>query len=231
METGQIGGRLPNGVFYSNRQGPTAGGSNREVQTVAQADLDELRQMADAGVTGLVEAELLAEEAGTGADPAVVPPTLMVLESEETFDQELGAEAESVSLRAERTVSVLTYDQAVVAARLVRELGDQLQRTLPEGFQLGPVALGSDDVSVVEGTTEGARFQVNAAAQADLVLTDAKRAELAQQLAGKSEAEVATILNAMPEVSSFEIEPGFRLFSSSMPANAGRIEIDDGSER
>ncbi|MDQ3694788.1 MAG: hypothetical protein M3464_14360 [Chloroflexota bacterium] len=229
VATGEIGGRLPNGVYYSNRQGPTAGGSDREVQTVAPADLDVLRQMVEASLGELVEAELRGEGAGAATDVAIVEPTLIVREGTDTFDQEVGAATNSVSLIAERTVSVLTYDQAVAAERLASELSAELLATQPEGVRLGPIALDAEDVSILAGTAEGARFQVDAAARADLVLTEARRTELAEQLAGKSDDEVAAILDGMPEVAHYEIEPGLRLFSANMPANPGRIEIDDGS--
>ncbi len=45
--TGEIGGRLPNGVYYSNRMQPAAGGSDKEFPVVAQEDLDALRAAAN----------------------------------------------------------------------------------------------------------------------------------------------------------------------------------------
>jgi hypothetical protein len=222
--TGEIGGRLPNGVYYSNRQGATAGGTEREVAVVAQADLDALLAMADEALLGLVEQEL-----ALGEERAAVPPSLTVLDRTDSFDQTAGAEAEEVGLKTEQTVSLLTYDQAAASERLATALGDQLQAKVPAGFELGPVAIGADDVSAVEGSREGGRFRVDAEASAALALTAESEAALASQLAGKSPAEVEQILAGWPEVTSYEIEPGFRLFGSNLPAISGRIEIDDGS--
>lgn len=224
VETGEIGGRLDSGVYYSNRQDATAGGSDREVPVVAQADLDQLLAAADAATLEQVAAQL-----PDGGRQAVVAPSLTVLESAETFDQSAGAEAETVSLRAERTVSVLTYDQAEASARLAEELSDQLAAKLPDGFELGPVAIGAEAISLVDGTTAGARYRVSNEASAPLALTRRRRDELTSQLAGKSPDEVKQILDVWPQVTTYHIERGFGLFSSNMPVNAGRIELDDGS--
>lgn len=224
VATGEIGGRLDSGVYYSNRQEATAGGSDREVPVVAQADLDQLLAMADAEMVEQVAAQLPG-----GGRQVVVAPSLTVLERAETFDHEVGAEAETVSLRAERTVSVLAYDPADASERLAAELSDQLAANVPDGFELGPVALGAEDIALVDGTAAGARYRVSSEATAPLALSGDRKAELASQLAGKSPSEVEEILASWPQVTTFDIEPGFALFTSNMPANAGRIEIDDGS--
>jgi hypothetical protein len=221
--TGEIGGRLENGVYYSNRQVATTGGSEREVSVVAQTDIDQLRAAADAESVEQVAAQL----PGNGQQ-AVVAPTLSVLDSTETLDQEVGAEAETISLRAERTVSVLTYDQTEASQRLGDVLSEQLAATVPDGYEFGPIAIGAEDISLVDGTTAGARYRVNSEASAPLALSPDHRTELAGRLAGKSPDEAQQILESLPEVTTFQIERGFGLFTSNLPANAGRIEIDDG---
>ena len=223
VETGAIGGRLENGVYYSNRQGATEGGTDREIHVVAQADLDALVAQADAEILDLVTAQVAQDDA------AVVAPSLTILDQTNTFDQEAGAEANEVSLEATRTVSILTYDQAEASRLIAEELGDQLQAMVPQGFLLGPVAIGADDVIALDGAANGGRFQVDAEARATLALTPEKEAELASALAGKSPEEVEAILASWPEVASYEIEPGFQFFTSNLPANSGRIAIDDGS--
>lgn len=222
--TGEIGGRLPNGVYYSNRESGTTGGAEREVPVVAQADLDALLTMAEEALPGLV-AEELALDDGRG----IVVPSLTVRDGTDDFNQPAGAEAETVTLRAERTVSVLTYNEAEASERLAEALGEQLSASIPSGYELGPLAIGSDAVTAIEGSADGGRFRVDAEARASLAMTEATETELASQLAGKSPAEVGEILSAWPEVTSYEIEPGFRLFTSNLPMNAGRIEIDDGA--
>lgn len=223
VETGAIGGRLDNGVYYSNRQGATEGGTDREIQVVAQADLDALVAQADAEIIDLVTAQAAQDDA------AVVAPSLTILDQTNNFDQEAGAEAGEVSLEATRTVSILTYDQAEASRLIAEELGDQLQAMVPQGFQLGPVAIGADDVTALDGAANGGRFQVDAEARATLALTPEKEAELASALAGKSPEEVESILASWPEVANYEIVPGFQFFTSNLPANSGRIAIDDGS--
>lgn len=224
VETGAIGGRLDSGVFYSNRQGATGGGTDREIPVVAQSDHDALIAQADAATIDLVTAQLARD-----GDAVIVPPSLTVVDQTDTFDQTVGTEAEGVTLEATRTVSILTYDQAEASRLIADELGGQLQATVPPGFSLGPVAIGADDVFPISGGADGGRFQVDAEARAALVLSPEKEAELASALAGKSPAEVAAILATWPEVAGYEIEPGFRLFTENLPTIGGRIEIDDGS--
>ena len=61
MGTGEIGGRLPNGVYYSNRMQPAAGGSDKEFPVVAQEDLDALRAAATSAAPELA-AEVIARD-------------------------------------------------------------------------------------------------------------------------------------------------------------------------
>ena len=59
---GELGGRLPNGVYYSNRMQPAAGGTDKEFPVVDQADLDALIAAAREAAP-----ELAAEAVARGA--------------------------------------------------------------------------------------------------------------------------------------------------------------------
>ena len=73
--TGELGGRLPNGVYYSNRMAPAAGGTDKEFPMVAQADLDALIAAARAAAPELAAAALEEEYPGEALLPATVTVT------------------------------------------------------------------------------------------------------------------------------------------------------------
>ena len=220
---GEIGGKLPNGVFYSNREQPTTGGTDREIAVVSEADQATLMAQAEEATLELVAAAVAT------ADPtqAIVPPTLVVDARSNAFDQEVGAAANFLALSSEIAVTVLTYDEAAASNAIAEHLGEQLAATVPPGYRLGPVALDADDFTVIGGDATGGRFAVDAAARADLAMRPEQERELANQLAGKSPQEAAALLAAAPEIVEHEIVPGFRFFwSDTLPANPDRISFD-----
>ena len=220
--TGEIGGRLPNGVYYSNRMQPAAGGSDKEFPIVAQEDLDALRAAANSA------APELAVEAVTRDQPGeeLLLSTATVSGQEDAFDHQAGEDAEEISLRSTLTVDVLTFDGEAASAEYEQILADRLSAEAPDGF-----AVASEDI-VFEGPAEseesdrGVRLEVKARAEAIAGLDDGERAALAEELAGASADDAAAILARQPEIADFTVDYHPAWLPEQMPSSAGRIQFE-----
>ena len=223
VEPGAIGGRLPSGVYYSNRDGPTQGGSDRAIRTVAEADLDALRARAEEQLPALARAAF-AEKLPDGE--AVLPASFEVGEGTEEFDHDVGDDAATVRLRAVRPVTALTYDADALRSRAEEELAGRLAAAAPAGYELDPVSITFEESVAVEGREDGVRLRVAAEAEARAVLDDEERRSLAEALAGEEPRAAEAILREVPEIERFSIayRPGW--LPDRMPGDAGRIEVE-----
>ena len=220
--TGEIGGRLPNGVYYSNRMQPAAGGTDQEFPVVAQEDLDALRAAASGAAPQLAAEAIARDQPGE----KILPSTATVAAQDDAFDRQPGEDAAELSLQSTLTVDVLTFDGEAASAEYERILADRLSVEAPDGF-----AVALDDI-VFEGPVEteesdrGIRLEVRARADAMAELDDAERAALADELAGASAEEVASILARRPEIAEYRVDYHPAWLPEQMPNNAGRIQLE-----
>ena len=223
VEPGEIGGRLPNGVYYSNRDGPTAGGTEREIRVVAPEDVEKLRAEAEAALPDRA-AERFAEELAENV--AALPSTFAVGKGSDRFDHEAGDEAERLSLRAVRPVTALTYEPDATVARVRADLDERLAAGVPTGYAVDEERVVVDPPQPVAERADGARFRLAARGAAVAVLDEAERAALADELAGEEPAAVAEILGGVAEIERFDVayRPGW--LPDRMPSSAGRIAIE-----
>jgi hypothetical protein len=219
---GELGGRLENGVYYSNRMGPAAGGTDKEFPVVDQADLDTLIAAAREAAPELAAAAVAAQQPGA----SVLPSSVEVRDQVNAFDGEAGDELAAVTLQATLTVDVLTYDGAAASARYEAELTERLESEAPDGFAVGAEAIAFTEPSVVDERDGGARLEVAADAEAQAVLDDAERATLAAELAGVSPEEAAVILERAEEIAEFSVEYHPSWLAPRMPNTAGRIQFE-----
>jgi hypothetical protein len=220
--TGEIGGRLPNGVYYSNRMQPAAGGSDKEFPTVAQADLDALRAAAKSA------APQLAAEAIARDQPAeeMLLSTATVSAQADAFDHQVGEDVAEITLRSTLTVDVLTIDGAAASAKYEKILADRLGAQVPEGFVVAPEKIAFEGPLETETSDRGVRLEVKARADAVAGLDDAERAALANELAGASAEDVAAILGRQPEIADYRVDYHPAWLPQQMPSNAGRIQFE-----
>jgi hypothetical protein len=219
---GEIGGRLPNGVYYSNRMGPAAGGTDKEFPVVAQEDLDGLIAAAQEAAPALAAQAVAAAQPGA----AVLPASVEIADRVDAFDQEVGAEVAEVSLSATLTLDVLTYDGAAAGERYEAALAAQLAEDAPEGFAVDAEDIAYKTPAVVDETDGGARLEAVAAAEANAVLDDAERAALAAALAGASVEEAAAILEQADDIAGFSVDYHPSWLAPRMPNTTGRIQFE-----
>jgi hypothetical protein len=223
VETGALGGRLPNGVFYSNRDGPTEGGTDRKIRIVAPEDLEKLRQQAAATLPSLA-AQTFAKKQTAGA--VALPGSFKIGKGSDRFDHKAGDEAAAISLQATRPVTALTYDPTSVLAHAQDTLRDRLAAATSDGYAVDPSSIRITTPTAAKEEATGTRFQLLADAQARAVLDDDQRRELASRLAGKDQAETETILRAESAIDRFEISYRPAWMPDRMPSDAGRIKIE-----
>jgi hypothetical protein len=220
--TGEIGGRLANGVYYSNRMQPAAGGSDKEFPVVAQEDLDALLAAARSAAPELAAEVIARDQPGE----EIILSTATVSGQADAFDHQAGEDAAEISLRSTLTVHVLTFNGEAARAEYEQILADRLSTEAPEGF-----AVALEDI-VFEGPTEneesdrGVRLEVKARADAIAELDDAERAALAAELAGARAEDAAAILARRPEIAEFTVDYHPAWLPEEMPTNPGRIQLE-----
>ena len=221
--TGELGGRLPNGVYYSNRMQPTSGGTDKEFPVVAQADLDALVAQAKKAAPDLV-----AKTLGSDPDEAseAILSTMTITNQQNAFDHNINDDAQTVSLRSTLTVQVLAYDETAAETGYGQRLATSLAEAAPPGFALDPARITFDVPVEREQGADGFRLEVKAHALARAELDEAKRQALAAKLVGASADEATAILKQVPEIDSFTVEYEPTWLPRQMPKNTGRIELE-----
>ncbi|MCA9880907.1 MAG: baseplate J/gp47 family protein, partial [Thermomicrobiales bacterium] len=220
--TGEIGGRLPNGVYYSNRMEPTTGGTDQEFRVVTEGDLDLLLAEAVDAVDGLAEAAVNGDE----GDQGFVVTRVTILQQGDTFDHQAGDRADEVSLDAAMTLEVTVVDLQQAEGDFERELANELTSNAPPGFTV-PVKEMLIDPPVVQRSEErGVRLQIVADVEARLELDETQQRALAKALGGLTPAEAAAVLAEDPAIvaANVQISPGWLI--SRVPENPDRVTFE-----
>ena len=220
--TGEIGGRLPNGVYYSNRMQPAEGGSDKEFPVVAQEDLDALSAAAKDAAPELAADAVAREQPGA----EILSSTLTVSGQDNDFDHQVGEDAAEISLQSTLTISVLTYDGEAASGKYEQILAGSLIDEAPEGFEVVPQEIVFEEPTVTEENDRGVRLEAQARADATATLDDAEREALAAELAGASAEEAAAVLTRSPEIAEFTVDYHPAWLPEQMPNNAGRIQFE-----
>ncbi len=220
--TGELGGRLPNGVYYSNRMAPAAGGSDKEFPVVAQTDLETLSAAAREAAPELAAAAVAEAQPGE----ALLTSSVVIARQRDEFDHLVGEEVGNVSLQAAMTIDVLTYDGQAASAEYEQRLVSSLGREAPEGFAIGLEDIVFAAPVAAEETESGVRLEVTARAEAEAVLDESERAALAEALAGVSPEQAMAILAESTNIDNYSIDYQPSWLSARMPNNAARIQFE-----
>jgi hypothetical protein len=220
--TGEIGGRLPNGIYYSNRMEPATGGTDKEFSVVTQADLDALSATAREGADDLA-AKTLSQNGESGEQFVA---HVSIAGQRDEFDHQVNEDAENVSLRSTLSIEATAFSLEAASAKFEGMLSERLAKEAPPGFVVSPENIVFEPPREVETRDGGTRFEVVARAEAVAELDETERNALAAKLAGADKADVAAILAESPDVAEFSVEYGSDWFSNQMPNNASRIQIE-----
>jgi hypothetical protein len=220
---GEIGGRLPNGVYYSNRMEPASGGTDQEYRVIAQGDLDALLDQAR-DAAGDLAAKAINGENG---DQGFVITDVNVVNQQDTFDHGAGERGDAVSLQSSMTLDVTVVDLKQAEVDFEQELADELVASAPPGYTV-PVKEMRVNPPVVERTEDrGTRLEISADVEARLVLDDAQKHQLATEMAGLSPEEAGAVVAKNPAVAEarVEITPGWLI--KNVPENPDRVVFKD----
>ncbi len=223
IEQGMLSGRLANGVYFSNREGPIAGGTDKRIGIVAEEDLATLRAQVLETLTSRLTAAF-ANEVGSGLE--IVPSTLMAGEPRFQFDAAAGDAAQELTVSAVVPATALAYEPAVARGQARMTLTPRLGQAAPEGYTLDPTSLTLSQPVEVAAAPDSAVYLLQAEATARAALSETERNTLAQALAGADPTEAEAILRAVPAIERFSIayEPG--LWPDRMPDSANRITLE-----
>jgi hypothetical protein len=222
VETGEIGGRLPNGVYYSNRMQPAAGGSDKEFPVVAQEDLDALRAAAESAAPQLAAEAIARDQPGE----KILSSTVTVSGQDDAFDHQAGEDAAEISLQSTLIVDVMTFDGDVASTRYEQILVDRLGAEAPDGFAVEPDDILFEGPIETDDSDRGVRLEVKARADAIAELDEAERAALVEELAGASAEYAVAILARRPEIAEFTVDYHPAWLPEEMPSNTGRIQLE-----
>ena len=222
VEIGKIGGKLPNGVFYMNRDAPTVGGTDREIAVVAEEDVDGLLAQAETALPEFVRQQL-AQPLADGS--LVLPATIRIGEGRDEFDHQPGDAADTVRLRVIREISAMAYQPEAIRARASEMFRAQLAAQAPAGYQLDVDAIALYPETIVEERAEGSRFRLVAEGRVLAVFDAAAQKTLATALAGADPERAETIVRDVPQIERFEIAYAPAWFPDRMPGEADRIAI------
>lgn len=222
LDTGELSGQLESGVYYSNRDGPISGGTDKTVPIVAAEDLATLREQAEAELPAVAEGELAASlSQGT----ELVPGSLKPGELETSFDRGEGEDARTVTIRATAPVTALTYQPAGAVKEATARLRDELASQAPSGYALDPASLLVSEPTPVTEADE-LRFRITAEGRTLAAFPDTERTRLARALAGKAPADAEKILRDQPGIDRFRITYAPDWLPDRMPSSAGRIDLN-----
>jgi hypothetical protein len=220
-----VSGQLDSGIFYSNRD-PIAGGTNRRIATVSQADLDALAAQA---TTSLATPAANAVSTGLALGLQLVGDTLHAGPILTHFDQPVGVDADRVSIDASSVASAWAFRpeqlHAVARDEILRRLRDR----------------AGERSSIVEGTTAvsepepiagpaGTSFRLRATAQTRARISEAELAALRDDLAGVHPDEASRRVREIDGVGAARIDVSRSWLTGALPHVASRItiEVDDG---
>ncbi len=222
LDTGELSGQLDSGVYYSNRDGPITGGTDKNVPIVAAEDLATLREQADAELPAVAEREVAANlPEGT----ALVPGSLELGERETGFDRGEGEDADTVAIRVTTRVTALMYRPAEAVAEVSRHLRDELASQAASGYALDPASLVLSEPTPI-GKADEPLFRITAEGRGLAPFPDTERARLARALAGKAPADAEKVLRDQSGIERFRITYAPEWLPDRMPSSAGRIDLN-----
>jgi hypothetical protein len=226
LRQGALSGRLDQGVYFSNREAPLTGGTDRTVRVVSEADIASAVEHLEQALPVQLAAAL-SESSGeaVGVAPGTVEhPPLNV-----TTDVEAGAEAEQVTATATTDASALTYRESDALPQAAEAALNQL--SVPVGTTLDPAsATIAGPASPVEGDATGTLVRVPVNIPQVSELDSAAIDDLEEDLAGKDREEAERIAGAIEGVESVDITVGPDWLPEQardrMPFLPQRIEVE-----
>jgi hypothetical protein len=219
-EIGLLSGKLDNGVYYSNRDAPVAGGTDKKTPQVSQEDIDQL--IADARA----EIPRLAVTSTLNDGRIVLPGSIQAGELQYTIDRAVGEQVDTISIQAEMVVTGMAFLPADANAQASEDLQLALASATPASFELESATIAFAPPVLVNDQGDAGLYKLTATASVRASVDQAQRDAAADEIAGMDVDEAETYLRSLPFVADVKIEssPGF--LPVRIPGSAGKIEIE-----
>jgi len=197
---GALSGKLPQGVYFSNRNGALAGGTDLSVVVVSDNDISSAISQLEAAIP---EQAAKALSASAGKEVTVVPASVEHAALSPSVSAPAGTQADQVTVTAATVVNALTYDPAVAEPQIIDTAGKSL--TPAEGTELDPHSIQLGAPGTVDG--DATRTLVSVDVQENQVPTIDPNAidDLKSEVKGKSVDDARTKANAIPGIESSDV--------------------------
>ena len=221
---GELSGRIAElGVYFSNRGGDIRGGSDRDVQVVADEDIQALRAQAEGQLADLAVAAFAADSAGRWI---ILPDSLTIAEPALTFTNQRGEAAATITMNAEADVSALGFSPDAAIAAGAGAIQARLAESLPSGYAIAPADIVIATPIDPSAPAPDGRFRLPIRAVARAVLDSERKRALTSDLVGKDRNAAEELLASDPMIEQYRLSfsPGW--LPERMPTTARQIEIE-----
>jgi hypothetical protein len=215
-DVGLLSGQLTRGVYFANRETPIAGGTDKQVPVVTQADLDVLQERA------LADMKTQAAARSPGPDLIVLAPTIQLTQPSFSPDHQVDQEAATVTVQATSRVDALAYNPTDLRNRTA----DALAASAPAGYEIDRASLQLSDPVATAAKDQTVVLSVHAAASAVAVFTPENRDAIAAAIAGDDETAATAYLATVPGVVDFTIHYSPRWLPDRIPSSADRVRVE-----
>lgn len=223
-EAGTIVGQLDSGVYFRN-SAAVDGGTMKRIPVVTEADIAALKEAAKKDLQARADPEFTAQ-----IDPslALVPGSVKHGEPVLQFSHQPGWDGPEFSVHGTLEVTGKVFDPAKLHAQARDEAGRRLaSQAGPDEILLADTVTVSDPVATNDEQTA---FKIHTEATMRAVVTDEERKSLATELAGKDWSEAEQLIQAMPDVASYQIDITPTWLPKRMPQLDNRIDVAVGSK-
>ena len=222
LAQGALSGQLDNGIYFNNRDGALAGGTDLTVPVVTDADIANATSQLD---TVLPEQASAALSNSAGSAVQVVPGSINHPAFNPTSDVPAGTQAAQVTVSATTNVTLLTYDPAAAEAQ-IKSTALSLATTAAGGtFDQNSIQVGTP--TTVAGDPTGGLVEVPVTVDRLTDLSQEQIDQLRDDVTTKSTDDAArTIIGEAQGIESVAVEikpswwPGDRL-----PVFSRRIDV------
>ncbi len=204
-------------TFQGKNSTAISGGSSRDVQVVAQADLDKLLSDETKDLSDKAKADLTKNGS---SDDKILDQAMKTAVVTKSYDHKVGDEAPDVTINLTLSVRATIYN----AKDLKEILTKTLEQAAPDGYEVSPE--GQETSAEVVSVESNGDLTFIGRIRANLIPKFDKD-KLARDLSGKKPAVAESYLKAIPSVQSYTVNiwPNLPDFFKAFPRDTKRIHI------
>ena len=218
-----VRGQLPSGVYYTNKNAPIAGGSDRQIPIILAKDRAAAQAAAEEAARGKGQAAL------NGAIPAgslIMHDTNGTGNFKVAFNAKEDADGDSVTATVTAEVTALVYNAGDVETQARAEAERRLTTQAKPGEPIVPGSTQINPPQLIEDIPGQLTYAVSGSARTRAALgSDAERQQLARDLARQDDDEARRILAGVSGVASSTIKYETGIFPKRMPWLPSHITI------